>query len=221
MLINIEVLSYIVIACIVLTVQGIETHSLHKISGSYHRKLNQEINEIKKYSTNRRVILHHKINPLVTRLIDIENESSQLTSNHHHHHHHPLRKRHDNSGITTEIMNNNIIAALESSRNKRYESFEAQAKEVENNSLCNYTVTSFADADDYILPKNLINITCNYSGSRCQANGYYCCLQTYTHIQVTLKKGGTRPMRINTGCVCALQLFNQLKHDATQPDLNA
>lgn len=88
--------------------------------------------------------------------------------------------------------------------------FDVDVSKVQNRSLCNYTVTQFDISDDNIMPRDLVEITCNNNviGSDCQlTGGTYCCMQTYSTIQVLSKKGTTKRRRINTGCICALQFF--------------
>lgn len=203
----------IVITIVLLTLEEIQARSLLRSdNNSHHRRKisSDQVNQIVRHSTSinysrpseSSAHQHHTLN----QLIDIDERS-----NSEHFRRHKLKKRHDHdSGIKYELMDSNIKKALQSRRYQRHERVEAKVKDVENSSSCNYTVKPFTisdNSDDYIVPKDLVDITCNYSGSTCQINDtkylFYCCIQTYTDIQVPMKKGGHKLMRLNTGCVCA------------------
>ncbi|EFN66435.1 hypothetical protein EAG_12584 [Camponotus floridanus] len=88
--------------------------------------------------------------------------------------------------------------------------FELEVKEVQNSSICNYTVKSIPIPYNRTrVPKDLEHVRCNYAGSSCQDTGNYCCIQTYRYIEVSYDNGEDREkMKIYVGCVCALQDLN-------------
>lgn len=199
----------IVIITVLLILEEIQGRSLsRRINYNHNRKelSSDQVNQISRYSTGIKHSRSSYLLPhysLLNQLMDIDRTNSEQFRRH------KLRKRHD-AGIKYERMDNNIKQVLQSKRYQRYEKVEAKVKDVENSSSCNYTVKPFKindNPDEYIIPKDLVNITCNYSGSSCQLNDvkylFYCCIQTYTEIEVPMKKGGYKSMRLNTGCVCA------------------
>lgn len=95
-------------------------------------------------------------------------------------------------------------------RNKRY---EVEIREAQNSSLCNYTIVDIPDPspDNSRVPKNLVNVMCNHAGSRCRDTGNYCCIQTYTKIDVTYGNGENENLKVYTGCVCSLRFYGELK----------
>ncbi|KAL0106008.1 hypothetical protein PUN28_016019 [Cardiocondyla obscurior] len=82
-------------------------------------------------------------------------------------------------------------------------SFELDVKEVQNRSICNYTVESVPDYRGSRVPRGLEHVKCNYAGSRCQNDGPYCCIQTYRDIEVSYGNGDKEEIRHYVGCVCA------------------
>lgn len=147
------------------------------------------------------------IKKLDAEMIDnIEDKSEHVKHNSHHHtKNNKHKKRHS-------IYHRNLKQI-----------YDVDVTKVQNRSVCNYTVEPFDITDDYIKPKDLVEITCNDNviGSNCQFNGGYCCMQTYSTIQVLNKKGSMKRKRINTGCICALQIFAMANHtDNTDKYLN-
>lgn len=90
-------------------------------------------------------------------------------------------------------------------------SFELEVKEAQNRSVCNYTVESIPDTRGSRVPKNLEHVRCNHIGSSCQGTGTYCCIQTYRNIEVSYGNGDKETMKLYVGCVCALQVFNNIQ----------
>jgi len=90
-------------------------------------------------------------------------------------------------------------------------SFELEVKEAQNSSICNYTVESIPDTRGSRVPKDLEHVKCNHIGSICQGTGTYCCIQTYKNIEVSYGDGDKETMKLYVGCVCALQVFNNVQ----------
>lgn len=99
-------------------------------------------------------------------------------------------------------------------------SFELEVKEAQNSSICNYTVESIPDIRGTRTPKNLQHVKCNHAGSSCQNTGTYCCIQTYSYIDVSYGNGENREkmkMKIYVGCVCARRELNALVTESVLP----
>ena len=133
---------------------------------------------------------------------------------------HAIRKRHNGNveyAMMSEKEETDIVRNLHHQaftnplKNKRY--YEVEVKEAQNSSLCNYTVVDIPDPspDQSRIPKKLVNVMCNHAGSRCRGVGTYCCLQTYSKLDVSYGDGTSESMKIYTGCVCSLRLYGQLR----------
>ncbi|XP_032677748.1 uncharacterized protein LOC116847154 [Odontomachus brunneus] len=86
------------------------------------------------------------------------------------------------------------------------ELYELEVREVQNNSVCSYTVVPIPDPTGSRIPKVLEEVKCNHAGSSCLGTDAHCCIQTYKNIEVSY--GGKRnTIKLYVGCVCAREVL--------------
>ncbi|XP_076685847.1 uncharacterized protein LOC143377926 [Andrena cerasifolii] len=87
--------------------------------------------------------------------------------------------------------------------------FQIEAEQAKDDSLCGYTVTPIEpiyDSNGTFILKDLKEIKCRHPGGSCHTGKSHCCIQTFISVTITYFSNGTkyhRPVKINTGCVCA------------------
>lgn len=67
--------------------------------------------------------------------------------------------------------------------------FEADVKELQNNSICSYTVEPVPHIPGAHFPHKLEEIVCNNRGQRCKETGTYYCSQLYQDIDIEYDNG--------------------------------
>lgn len=99
---------------------------------------------------------------------------------------------------------------LQSGEDSGLHVYELEVKKAQNSSICNYTVMSIPDDRGNRVPKDLEHVMCNHAGSNCKGTGY-CCIQTYKNIEVSYGDNDKEIMKLYVGCVCAHQVYNDLR----------
>ncbi|XP_063991412.1 uncharacterized protein LOC135169924 [Diachasmimorpha longicaudata] len=96
------------------------------------------------------------------------------------------------------------------------EDFDADIKNLQNCSVCTYSVTPVPKSDVYDVPEDLVEVTCSEEsiGESCSEVGVnYVCMQAFSYVKFGVKgnPGEFKKKKINTGCVCALMEIESLK----------
>lgn len=119
------------------------------------------------------------------------------------------RKRHNKPSYRTFTNESKRDLISESHENHAQRGLrapiEVEVKKAQNSTTCSYTVESIPIPDNRStrVPRNLEHVRCNHAGKSCQGADHYCCIQTYSNIEVSYDDGYRETIKIYVGCVCA------------------
>lgn len=120
------------------------------------------------------------------------------------------RKMHRNRHLGNRGSSNMDARArlLESQHQRKLSKlYELEVRDVQNSSVCNYTVVPEVVDSRSRTPEVLEHVKCNHAGSSCLGvNDTYCCIQTYKMIKVRVD-GKSEDRKLYVGCVCAREVL--------------
>lgn len=132
--------------------------------------------------------------------------------------HHPM-ERHDQgmSKNHSRTHSDEIVRRnLSTTRRRRHGTddlmYEMEVEEVQNTSICSYTIQPVEDKSGNWMLKNLQHIKCNKVGNKCQQSDKpHCCIQTYKMVDLKFSNSSMQQVKIYTGCVCAYSTLPKVK----------